>query len=179
VPGQPKVRVGSGDIEDDQYDEQPDEEVQQPDEAQPQPPLQFEELVAEEQDAADVAGVKEAQPQPLRDHDDAGFLEPTMPVVAEEQASDDAGVLEPPMSVIAEEPASVEEQVTSEIQALYEQSRYNLRPKRQPNWQRHMVLTNLSVKKDIKELRKPALLAIMKELDQLHKKKVFHQIYYI
>jgi hypothetical protein len=178
VSGQPTVRVGSGDIEDDQYDEQPDEEVQQPDEAQPQPPVQFEELVVEEQDAADVAGVEEAQPQPLRDQDDAGLLEPPMPVVAEEQASDDAGVSEPPMPVIAEEQASVEEQVASEIQALYEQSRYNLRPKRQPNWQRHMVLTNLSVKKGIKEFGEPALLAIMKELDQLHKKKVFHPIYY-
>jgi hypothetical protein len=82
------------------------------------------------------------------------------------------------MPVIAEEQASVEEQVASEIQALYEQSRYNLRPKRQPNWQRHMVLTNLSVKKGIKEFGEPALLAIMKELDQLHKKKVFHPIYY-
>ncbi len=70
MSGQPTDRVGSGDIEDDQYDEQPDGEVQQPDEeAQPQPPVQFEELVVEEQDAADVAGVEEAQPQPLRDQD--------------------------------------------------------------------------------------------------------------
>ncbi len=86
VSGKPTVRVGSGDIEDDQYHEQPDEELQQeeqqPAEAQPQSPVQFEEFVVEEQDAADVVGVKEAQPQPLREQalDDAGVLEPPMPV---------------------------------------------------------------------------------------------------
>jgi hypothetical protein len=69
--------------------------------------------------------------------------------------------------------------VQQELQAVNNQHRYNLRPARS-SWRDKYAyaFTNLSVKKGVQTIGVPAITSIMKEMSQLHRKKVFHPVSY-
>jgi hypothetical protein len=67
--------------------------------------------------------------------------------------------------------------IEHELQQLQQQHRYNLRPIRS-GWKDRKVYAfiNISVKKGVQTIRVPAIVSMMKEMDQLHKKKAFHPV---
>ncbi len=68
----------------------------------------------------------------------------------------------------------VESSAATELQDVCHQSRYNLRSRSgiRP-WQDETVMINISVKKGTRDIGIDAIVAIMEELEQLHRKKVF------
>jgi hypothetical protein len=68
---------------------------------------------------------------------------------------------------------------SGELEAIQQEHRYNLRPRRS-NWKEKYAyaFTNISVKKGVQTIGEPAILSIMKEMNQLHEKKVFHPVSY-
>ena len=67
--------------------------------------------------------------------------------------------------------------VNRELEELNNRHRYNLRPVRS-SWRDKYAyaFTNLSVKKGVQSMGVPAITSIMKEMAQLHNKKVFHPV---
>jgi hypothetical protein len=67
--------------------------------------------------------------------------------------------------------------VHQELEELNNRHRYNLRPVRS-SWRDKYAyaFTNLSVKKGVQSMGVPAITSIMKEMAQLHDKKVFHPV---
>jgi hypothetical protein len=86
---------------------------------------------------------------------------------------------EPNQQVVVEMPTTntLEETITSELQELQQNHRYTLRPQRS-NWKERYAyaLTNISLKKSFNTIGVEAIVAVMKELGQLHGKKVFHPV---